>query len=192
MYYSKPVYGRAYKPFSSEMVDVTAENIGQWSFKKVITWKRRIFAMFKNAEGGEIMQSLQAIRFVRCKPGEENYMAKLTDAQSIDIFQRATKGESQEALATEFKVAKGTIGDIKNMRTRARITLNFLNGTTKKAQVAAAIVAKRNKGKKLSASMATFIRRDNTVSHLTTAQLAIKYCVTKRTIQRILKGDMYK
>jgi DNA-binding NarL/FixJ family response regulator len=192
MFYNKPVYGRAFKPFSFNMVEVNPDTVDQWRFKKLVMWKRQEFAMFTNSKGEEIMQSLRAIRFVRCKPGEENYMAKLSNAQGLEIFQRASKGESNAALASEFKVAESTVSAIKNLRTRTRVTLEYLNGGTKKAETAKAVVATRNKGHKLSPSMAIFIRRDKDVNRLTVKQIATKYCVTERTIQRIVKGEMYE
>lgn len=189
MYYSKPIYGRAYKPFTKELVDVSKEYAATFNFKKLIRYNNKEFALFTNGKS-EIMQSLRAIRFVRCKPGEDNYNAKLTNAQGIEIFNRATKGEALEVLANEFGVTKDYVRDIKNMRARTSITLNYLNGKKKPDKVTT-IVAKNNKGKKLSPSMAKFIRHDKEVNRLSTKELANKYCVTQRTIQKILKGDMY-
>jgi hypothetical protein len=191
MYYSKPVFGRAYKPFSTSMVSVNAETADQWFYKRLVMWRRQEYALFRNNKGEEIMQSLRAIRFVRCKPGEDNIMSKLSNVQSIAIYQRANKGEPHAALAVEFGVSEGTISAIKNLRARASVTLQFLNGTTKKAIAAAAVVATRNKGKKLSPSIASFIRKDRDVNRLSVKQIAIKYCVSERTIQRIVKGEMY-
>jgi hypothetical protein len=189
-YYSKPVYGRAFKPFSTEMVEVTSSNVDQWSFKKLITWRRREFAIFLNDKGEEIMQSLQAIRFVRLRPGEENYNSKLTNAEGLEVFRRANEGESRKDLAAEFGVSERYVSDIKNIRTRVGITLAYLDGAEKK-EPAKATVASRNKNKKLSPALAKFIRSDNKVQKMNVKQLAKKYCVTDRTIQRILKGDMY-
>ena len=190
MYYNRPVPGRAYRPFATEMVSVPTEDIPSWNFKKLVRWNRKEFAIYSNAQGGEIMQSLQAIRFVRCKPGEENINAKLTDAQGIEIFKRAVDVESPEILAEEFGIAKRTVSDIKNFRVRAGISLDYLNGKSKRNPTKA-LVATRNKGCKLSPSLASFIRKDSQVQRLDTAQLAKKYCVSRRTIQRILKGEMY-
>lgn len=189
-YYSKPVYGRAFKPFSNEMVEVTSTTVDQWHFKKLTRWRRREFAIYNNDKGEEIMQSLQAIRYVRLRPGEENYMSKLTNAEGLEIFRRANEGESREVLAKEFGVSKDYVSDIKNIKTRVGITLAYLNGE-QKPEVAAATVASRNKNKKLSPSLAKFIRSDHSVQKMNVKQLAKKYCVTDRTIQRILKGDMY-
>lgn len=192
MYYSKPVFGRAFKPFSTEMVDVTPETIGQWTFKKLVRWKRGEFALFFNGKGEEIMQSLRAIRFVRLRPGEENYMSKLSNEQGLEIFRRANLGETSQTLAKEFGVSERYVNDIKNVRTRISVTLDYLNGTTEKKEPAKAVVASRNKGKKLSPSMARFIHADSKVQKMTVKQIAKKYCVSERTIQRILKGDMYR
>lgn len=189
-YYSKPVFGRAFKPFSTQMVEVTSSNVDQWTFKKLATWRRREFAIFRNDKGEEIMQSLQAIRFIRLRPGEENYNSKLTNAEGLEIFKRANAGESREVLANEFGVSKDYVSDIKNIKTRVGITLAYLNGESKKEPVKAT-VATRLKNKKLSPSLAKFIRSDHKVQNMNVKQLAKKYCVSDRTIQRILKGDMY-
>lgn len=190
MYYSKPVFGRAFKPFSTEMVEVTAEEASQWNFKKLVQYRRRNFALFTNDKGEEIMQSLQAIRYIRLRPGEQNYNSKLTDAEGLEIFRRANEGESRKELAAEFGVSEDYVSDIKNIRTRVGITLNYLNGVEKK-EPAKTVVASRNKNKKLSPGLAKFIRSDHKVQNMNTKQLAKKYCVSDRTIQRILKGDMY-
>lgn len=191
MYYKTPILGYGYKPFLNEMVEVTVDSVKQWKFKKLLYWNKKEFALFSNGKD-EIMQSLKSIRFVRCKPGEENINAKLTNAQGIEVFQRASKGESISNIAVEFGISKRYVRDIMNLKARARITSDFLNGVTKKAKAAQAIVAKRNKGKKLSASLASFIRNDSKVQRLTVKVLAKKYCVSERTIQRILKFEMYK
>ena len=192
MYYSNPVPGRAFRPFrANDMVPVDAADVSSWHFKKIVRWGRREFAIFGNSNGEEIMQSLQAIRFVRCKPGEENCNSKLTNAQGIDIFKRASMGESRQDLAKEFGVSPDTVSDIKNLRARTGITLAFLNGEEKQ-KPAPALLAKRDKHTKLSPSLARFIRKDNVEQRLNSKQLSQKYCVSQRTIQRILKGDMYK
>jgi transposase len=189
-YYSKPVYGRAYKPFSTEMVEVTSGNVDQWRFKKLLQWRRRSYALYGNDKGEEIMQSLQAIRFIRLRPGEQNYSAKLSDAQGLEVFRRANEGESRQELTTEFGISEGTVTRIKNIQARVGVTLNYLNGVDKK-EPAKTVVASRNKGKKLSPGLAKFIRSDQKVQGMNVKQLAKKYCVSDRTIQRILRGDMY-
>lgn len=191
MYYSKPVFGRAFKPFSNQMVDVTSDTVDQWSFKKLVRWRRNEFALFTNSKGEEIMQSLRAIRYVRLRPGEDNYNSKLTNAQGLEVFQRAIKGDPIKDIAKDFDISPHTVSDIKNLRARTKVTLDFLNGNTKKAEPAKVIVAKRQKGKKLSESMARFIHTDHNNQKMNVKQLAKKYCVSERTIQRILKGDMY-
>lgn len=191
MYYSKPVFGRAFKPFSLQMVEVTPETVDQWKFKKTVRWKRNEYALFINAKGEEIMQSLRAIRFIRLRPGEDNLMAKLSNEQGLEIFRRANTGESNAALAKEFGVSERYVSDIKNVRTRISVTLDYLNGTNEKKEPAKAVVASRNKGKKLSPSMARFIHADSKIQKMTVKQIAKKYCVSERTIQRILKGEMY-
>lgn len=192
MYYNRPVPGRAYRPFNAkEMVPVPPEEVGLWRLKKTTYWGRKEFAIFTNDKGEEIMQSLQVIRYVRCKPGEDNCNSKLTNDQGIEVFKRAMEGENHEALAQEFGIAARTVGDIKNFRARAGITLAYLDGRQKQ-KPPPALVAKRNKGNKLSPSLARFIRKDNKEQRLNSKQLAQKYCVSQRTIQRILKGDMYK
>lgn len=189
-YYSKPVYGRAFKPFSAEMVEVNAGNVDQWHFKKTVRWHRREYALFSNADGQEIMQSLQTIRFVRLRPGEQNYSAKLTDAQGLEVFRRANEGESRADLAKEFGISEGYVSEIKNIRTRVRVTLDYLNDSPKK-EPAKVAVASRNKNKKLSPALAEFVRSDKKNLNMKTKDLAKKYCVSDRTIQRILKGEMY-
>lgn len=190
MYYSKPVYGRAYKAFSSDMVEVNSANADQWQFKKQVLYKTDWYALFVNDKGERIMQSLRAIRFVRLRPGEENYSAKLSDAQGLEVFRRANSGESRADLAKEFGISEGYVSAIKNIRTRVRVTLNYLNDT-KKIAPSKATVASRDKNKKLSPALAEFVRSDKKNLNMQTKQLAAKYCVSARTIQRILKGEMY-
>lgn len=190
MYYSKPIAGRAFKPFSVEMVDVKLNDVSQWSFKKMVHWKRREYAIFTNDKGEEIMQSLKAIRFIRLRPGEDNFMAKLSNEQGIEVFNRANNGEPTKELASEFNISRAYVNDIKSMRSRIGVTLNYLRGHSAKPKLPVT-VAKRDKGKKLSHSLAKFIRSDKVQMKLTVKQLAKKYVVSERTIQRILKGDMY-
>ena len=136
-YWSKPVYGRGFKPFTTTTVEITPDTVDQWKFKKLVHWKKVDYALFRNDKGEEVMQSLQAIRFIRLRPGEENYMSKLTDAQGLEIFKRANAGEDRNALAKEFGVSPDYVSDIKNVRARISITMNYLNGTEKKKAPAA-------------------------------------------------------
>lgn len=191
-YYNRPIYGHAFKPFSSETVEVKKEDLDSWNFRRLVSWGRKSYALFHNSKNEQIMQSLAAIRFIRCKPGEENINAKLSNEQGIEVFQRAMAGESHEDLAEEFDITTGTVSRIKNLRARTRVTLDFLNGNEKKAVKTAVIVAKRNKGKKLSLSLARMVRSDFAVQRISIKELAKKYCVSVRTIQRILKNEMYK
>lgn len=193
MYYSKPVFGRAFKPFSKEMVDVTPDNVDQWKFKKTLRWGRQEYALYFNSKGEEIMQSLRAIRHVRLRPGEENYMSKLTNEQGLEVYRRAVAGENKHLLAKEFGITPRHVDDIKNVRIRIGVTLNYLNGESSVQQKSGKVkTATRDKRKKLSISIAKFIHSDAKVQKMNVKQLAKKYCVSPRTIQRILKGDMYK
>ena len=191
MYYKTPISGRAFKPFSNETVEVSKEAAGSYYLKKLVEWRGTDYAIYKSASGKEIMQSLQSIRFIRCRSGEKNINAKLTDDQAVEIFKRSNNGESRIALAAEFKVSVDTVTEIKNQRSWIRTTRDFMSGK-EKVIPAVATVASRNKNKKLSPSLANFIRKDKVNMKMTTKQLAKKYCVSDRTIQRIIKGDMYK
>lgn len=69
------------------------------------------------------------------------------------------------------------MSDIKNIRARVGITLNYLNGVEKK-EPAKAVVASQNKNKKLSPGLAKFIRSDHKIQNMNTKQLTKKYCVS--------------
>src|ERR1700755_1982881 len=100
--YNRPIPGRAYLPFSTQMVEIKVEDIPSYTHQSIQTWRKKQYAIFVNQNGQQIMQSLQAIRYFLCKPGELNISAKLTNQQGIDIFERANNGESSAKLATEF------------------------------------------------------------------------------------------
>lgn len=190
-FYTRPVCGRGYRPFTTEMVDVTIDNVKTFQFKKLITWQKRNYAIFSSPQCGEMMQSLKAIAFVRCRPGEDNVSSKLSNVEGIAIYERAAAGENKEALAKEYNVTVSTVRDIFGLRQRTAITMRHLNGE-ESVPVATATTARPNGKKKLSESLANFIRKDHATMALTAQQLAKKYCVSDRTIQRILKGQMYR
>jgi hypothetical protein len=190
-YYSTPIPGRGYIPFTNKTVDVPVESLKSYSFVKLVDYHNRDYALFKDSSGGEMMQSLQSIRFMRCKPGEDNYSAKLSNEQAISIYHRANAGEKTAALAAEFNIGTGVISAIKSLRAWRGTILASINGVTKQ-KPAKATVASRARGKKLSPSLANFIRKDHAVMKLPVKVLAKKYCVSQRTIQRILKGDMWQ
>jgi Mor family transcriptional regulator len=188
--YKHPVQGRAKLPFTNTLVDVSYQDTKDYSFKRFVDFNRQNQVIFSNAAGHEIMQSCRAIRYVLCKPGEDNISAKLSNAQGIEIFTRANNGESSKDLAKEYNVSVKYVNDIKAIRTRISITLDHMNNV-QSVKPANVIQAKANKGKKLSESLAKFIRKDSE-NKIPVKSLAKKYCVTERTIQRILKGQMYQ
>jgi len=190
-YLNSPILGHAFKPFSSQMVDLSKEEISKFKFKKIIFYKKQEFVIFKNDKDEEIMQSIKALRFVRCKSGEDNIASKLTNSQSVEIFERANDGETLRDLAKEFNISKHTVSSIKNLRSRIKVTLAHLNGE-QEIKTAPVFVAKRSRNKKLSISLARFIRKDFTINKFSIEILAQKYCVTKGTIRRILNNKMYK
>lgn len=190
-YMNSPILGRAFKPFSNQMVEISKDNISSFKYKKVIFYKKQEFVIFKNDKDEEIMQSIKALRFVRCKSGEDNIASKLTNNQSIEIFERANDGETLGDLAKEFNIAKHTVSSIKNLRSRIKVTLAHLNGE-QEVKAEPVFIAKRSRNKKLSMSLARFIRKDFNVNKFSIEVLSQKYCVTKGTIRRILNNKMYK
>ena len=152
MYYHKPMYGRAYLAFSKNLIDVSKEQVTAFRFCKTIQFGRREYALFSNGQT-EIMQSLRALYYLRCKRGEQNINAKLTDAQGIEIFKRANSGEDATNLATEYNISRRTILAIKNKKARTHITMSYLRGVKSSKAIQA---CRENKNKKLSKSIASF------------------------------------
>jgi hypothetical protein len=196
-YYNVPVAGRARRPFTDDFISLNWNEIKEYRFIRLVSWRKAQHAIFaKKTNGSQIMQSLKAISFLRCKRGEESPQSKLSNIDGISIFERANAGEDRIALAKEFGVSEGYVRKIARIEARVAITMNHINGIVM-VKPDVGTVARPLKNKKLSPSLAAFIRKDSDKNpasqmHLSVEQLSKKYCVSKRTIQRILKGDMYK
>ena len=129
MYYSTMLLGRALDLKTYQWVSVSKNDLKEFFFKKT-TYLRggKEYAIFKNGSR-ELAQKLQTLRFVRCKPGEENINAKLTNAQSIEIYEKAISGkESRKEIADKFNVTPEYVSAIKNLRARVKVTRNYIEG----------------------------------------------------------------
>lgn len=191
MYYKNPIYGRAYLSLKRDnFIIIDENNYLNFKFKRMFGLRKQ-YVIFVDDNGLECNQSLDSIKYIRLRPGEDNFQSKITNKQSIDIYTRANSGESSKSLALEFNISANHVNSIKNLRSRATVTLNHFN-EVKPIEKGECVVAKPNKGKKLSKKIAEFIIKDNKILKLSTKVLAKKYCVSQRTIQKIIKGDMYK
>ena len=197
-YYHCPVAGHARRPFTDEFISLNADEANLYKFIKLVRWRKQCYCIFARGglNGDQVMQSLKAIAFVRCKKGEDNISSKLSNKDGISIFERARAGEDKGLLAKEFGVSKDYVRKIARIETRVAITMNHINGVVER-KVADVSSASPTKNKKLSRALAGFIRKDSAKNpssqmHLSVAQLSKKYCVSTRTIQRILKGEMYR
>ncbi len=130
--YKHPVIGRAHLPFSTEMISLSStDDCKQYRFKKSTEWNGERYILFQNADGKEVMQSAKSIRYVFTRLGEENINSKISNDQTIDLFDRGVAGESKEVLAKEFGLSVGTVRKIVSFRQRAGVTMNHINGVQK-------------------------------------------------------------
>lgn len=191
-YYSRPIAGKGFIPFSkSRTVDVLLADVKDYQFLGLIFWKKEEYARYKNHLNEEVWQTLRSIRWVRLRPGEDNINSKLTNNQTVELWEAAVAGASRQELADKYQISVKSVNQIVNFRQRRTIILNHLNGiAAPKAQSLRR--ASPLKGKKLSPGLAGFIRKDHVDMKLNTKALAHKYCVSRRTIQRVLKGEMYR
>jgi hypothetical protein len=189
-YYNTPIPGRALDLKTREWISISQKDLNSFKFKKTaFLWGGKEYAVFENGFQ-EIAQTLQTLRFVRCKPGEDNIASKLSNKQGIEIYERAiSEKETQAEIAKDFSITEKYVSDIKNLRARTQITRNYIKGIESPSPTKQ---AKRDKNKRLSAKIAEFVRKDKLVMKLTTSALAKKYCVTRSTINKILANKMYK
>lgn len=140
----------------------------------------------------KIAQTLKSIRFMRCKSGEDNISAKISNQKGIEIYEKAIAENADIAqIAKEANLSEVHVRKIKNLEARRSITLKYLT-TGEIPSKPKFLSAKRNKGRKLSQNLAEFIRKDSAIMHLEPKILAEKCCVTTSTIRKILKNKMYK
>mgnify|MGYP002507804811 FL=1 len=192
MYYSNPIPGKAYKPFSKfANIIVEKDKIYTFKFKKMIFFNREIYVIFKNDNQEEIMQSLKSIKFLRLKIGEDNYQSKLSDIERVEIYNKANDGVKAKELSEQYKISESQVYNIKKLISGSKAIENVINN--KQKSIPNTMVTASNKtNKKLSLSLANFIRNDRLNNKLSTKDLAKKYLVSVRTIQRILNNTMYK
>lgn len=192
MYYSNPIPGKAYKPFSKfANIVIERDKIFTFKFKKMIFFNREIYVIFKNDNQEEIMQSLKLIKFLRLKIGEDNYQSKLSDIERVEIFNKANDGVKVKELSEQYKISESQVYNIKNSLSGSKAIENVINNK-EKIKPNLMVTASNKTNKKLSLSLANFIRNDRLNNKISTKDLAKKYLVSIRTIQRILNNTMYK
>lgn len=131
------------------------------------------------------------------KPGESNISAKLTTKQVRAIVRSALLNKTQtKTLAERYDVNPSTIRDIVSGRSWRHVTIGYIKQIRAgNVDVVERCVEASNKKKsphKLSPSMAKFIVRDHFINKVAVKDLAKKFCVSIRSIQRIIKGDAWK
>lgn len=126
--------------------------------------------------------------------GENNVSAKLKNDQVKSIFiDFAKNGYSTKKVkfyADKHNVSPGTIIDIVKGRSWKKVTSEMLNPTPKYKCLSAKNSPKKNQ--KINGSIANFIFRDFHVHKVSTKELAKKYCLSRRSVQRIVFGSAWK
>lgn len=135
------------------------------------------------------------------KPGESNISAKLTTKQvrSIvrEVYTKTDKQVTFVSLAQKYGVNPKTIAGIAHGRAWRHVTVPYIKQLKAgNVEVVESCISATNKQTKkfhkLNGSIAKFIVRDHFVNKLTVKVLAKKFCVSERSIQRILKGEAWK
>ena len=136
------------------------------------------------------------------KKGEQNVSSKLNTRQVraiVRAFFFKDKDITQISLARKFAekydVTPETIIEIAKGRAWKHVTIGYLVQLRAGNDVVENCVAATNKPKKahkLSGSIAKFIVRDYMIHKLPVKVLAKKFCVSERSIQRILKGEAWR
>jgi hypothetical protein len=147
MYYSNPIPGKAYKPFSKfANIIVEKDKIYTFKFKKMIFFNREIYVIFKNDNQEEIMQSLKSIKFLRLKIGEDNYQSKLSDIERVEIYNKANDGVKAKELSEQYKISESQVYNIKNLISGSKAIENVINN--KEKNIPNTMVAASNKTNK--------------------------------------------
>lgn len=132
--------------------------------------------------------------------GEKNISAKLKTSQVrqmiVDYHTQKDNSITIKSLAEKYKVSAGTISGILNGKSWCHVSIPTIrqiqNGNTKVlSTVSASNSALRNTKLKLNENMAKFIVRDYYLNKFKVKDLAVKFCVSVRSIQRIVSGQAW-
>jgi len=131
------------------------------------------------------------------KPGENNISAKLKTKQVRAIVRAVLVNKtSAKVLAERYNVDPSTIRSIASGRSWRHVTVGYIKqiiaGNIDVVEECVEASNRKNSSHKLSPGMAKFIVRDHFINKVPVKALAKKFCVSVRSIQRIIKGDVWK
>jgi hypothetical protein len=77
MYYKNPIYGRAYLSLKRDnFIIIDENNYLNFKFKRMFGLRRQ-YVIFVDDNGLECNQSLDSIKYIRLRPGEDNFQSKI-------------------------------------------------------------------------------------------------------------------
>lgn len=131
------------------------------------------------------------------KPGESNISAKLTTKQVRAIVRSYLVNKTPaKVLAERYSVNESTIRSIVSGRSWRHVTIGYIKqikaGNVDAVEKCVEASNRKKSPHKLSPSLAKFIVRDHFINKIPIKALATKFCVSVRSIQRIIKGDAWK
>ena len=131
--------------------------------------------------------------------GEKNVSAKLKTIQVrqmiVDFYTQKGNKITRQTLATKYGVSVSTVSDILNGKAWHRVSIPTIrqckSGNANVLNVVKATNTLRNSKLKLNENMAKFIVRDHYLNKFKVKDLATKFCVSVRSIQRIVTGKAW-
>jgi len=131
------------------------------------------------------------------KPGESNISAKLKTKQVRAIVRAVLVNKTPiKVLAEKYDVDPSTIRSIASGRSWRHVTIGYIKqiraGNVNAVEECVEASNRKKSSHKLSPGMARFIVRDHFINKIPVKALAAKFCVSVRSIQRIVKGDAWK
>jgi len=148
-------------------------------------------ATFTDTHGNVFAQPWQVAGIFR-KKGEANINAHLKTNDVVDIVKSSiVNGKATKELAMKYNITPAYCRDIINGKAWKHITIALLNqlynGTHKAAMSKPPAVIATNNPKdktKISQAIIPFLVKDKIVLKLSTKEIAKKYCLSERQVQR--------
>lgn len=188
----RPVYGEIVSLDNKNLIKVDEDNYTQFKYTgKTVVENGVRCATFTNDKGEVYMQPWQLATKFRVK-GEKNVGASLTTDQVREMVRSFILDKVDvQTLGVKYNITPRHVQEIVSGKSWRHVTIGLIYQLRKGNKNLPVVASNKPKSKcKLSAVLIPFIRKDKE-NKMTVAQLAVKYCVSRRQIQRILAGKAW-
>lgn len=191
----RPNYGNVVSLDNKSLVKIDEDTKGNFQYTgTTVTMGDGVRCATFTNDKGEVFAQPWALAGMYRRKGEANLGSRLKNQQVRDMVKKFIIDKvSAKDLSVEYEISESHCEAMVTGNSWRHITVGLIhqlkNGNVAPVKVA---VNKTRGRMKLSPTVIPFIIKDKVQMKLSTKDLAKKYCVSQRQIQRILSGKAWK